>query len=77
MELEKTEPAGSSAGPDLITKDAPKIAVELPQDVAEAVKLNCGDLSQYVLEMLAVEGYRSGVLTPEQLHRLLSLKQHS
>ena len=68
------DPASSPAEPDLIAKYAANVAVELPQDVADALEKKWGDLSQYALELLAVEGYRSGVLTEEQLHRVLSLR---
>jgi hypothetical protein len=51
-----------------------KVGIELPEDIAEALERKWGDLSQYATEMLAVEGYRSGVITAEQLHRLLSLR---
>jgi hypothetical protein len=51
-----------------------KIAVELPDDIGRALHARWPDLSRYALEILAVEGYRSGLLTPEQLHRMLSLK---
>jgi hypothetical protein len=50
-----------------------KVAIELPDDVVEALSQKRSDLSQYKLEILAIEGYRSGALTPEQLHRILSL----
>jgi hypothetical protein len=50
------------------------IGIELPEDVAQALEEKWGDLSQYATEMLALEGYRSGVLTAEQLHRMLSLR---
>ncbi len=50
------------------------IAIELPEDIVQALKGKWGDLSQYTVELLAVEGYRSGALTPEQLHRMLSLR---
>ena len=54
--------------------NAMNIGIELPEDIAQALEKKWGDLSQYATEMLAVEGYRSGVLTAEQLHRLLSLR---
>jgi hypothetical protein len=50
------------------------IGIELPEDIAQALEKKWGDLSHYATEMLAVEGYRSGVLTAEQLHRMLSLR---
>ena len=50
------------------------IGIELPEDVAQALEEKWGDLSQYAAEILAVEGYRSGVLTADQLHRTLSAR---
>ena len=50
------------------------IGIELPEDIANALEEKWGDLSQYATEILAVEGYRSGVLTAEQLHRMLSVR---
>jgi hypothetical protein len=50
------------------------IGIDLPEDVAQALEKKWGDLSQYASEILAVEGYRSGVLTAEQLHRTLSVR---
>jgi hypothetical protein len=51
-----------------------KFAIELPDDIGQALHEKWPDLSQYTLEILAVEGYRSGLLSAEQLHRMLSLK---
>ena len=50
------------------------IRIELPEDVAQSLQEKWGDLSQYAMEIIAVEGYRSGTLSPEQLHRMLSLR---
>ena len=50
------------------------IGIELPEDVAQVLEEKWGDLSQYAAEILAVEGYRSGVLTADQLHRTLSAR---
>ena len=49
-----------------------RIEIDLPDDVAQTLEKKLGDLSQYTLELLAVEGYRSGVLSADQLHRMLS-----
>jgi hypothetical protein len=51
-----------------------RIQIELPEDVAQSLQEKWGDLSRYATEILAVEGYRSGTLSPEQLHRMLSLR---
>jgi len=50
------------------------IGIELPEDVAQALEKKWGDLSQYASEILAVLGYRSGVLTAEQPHRILGVR---
>ncbi len=50
------------------------IVIELPEDVAQALHEKWGDLSEHAVQLIAVEAYRSGILTPEQLHRMLSLK---
>ena len=49
-----------------------RIEIDLPDDVVQTLEVKLGDLSQYALELLAVEGYRSGALSAEQLHRMLS-----
>jgi hypothetical protein len=49
-----------------------RIEIDLPEDVIQTLEKKLGDLSQYTLELLAVEGYRSGALSAEQLHRMLS-----
>jgi len=51
-----------------------KIVIELPEDIAQALHEKWGDLSQHAVQLIAVEAYRSGILTPEQLHRMLSLR---
>ncbi len=53
------------------------IGIELPEDIAQALEKKWGDLSQYATQILAVEGYRSGLLTAEQLHRVLSIRTRS
>jgi hypothetical protein len=60
---------------ELVSREnAMNIGIELPEDVVQALEEKWGDLSQYATEILAVEGYRSGVLTAEQLHRMLSVR---
>jgi hypothetical protein len=76
MELQKGETVCTPAAADTDAKCATKGAIDLRQDVAEVLKEKWGDLSQYALEILAVECYRSGALTPEQLHSMLSLRRH-
>ena len=47
-----------------------KITVELPGDIAQRP-----DPGQQALEALAVEGYRSGALTPSEASQLLQLSR--
>jgi hypothetical protein len=49
-----------------------RIEIDLPEDVARMLEKKFGDLAKYTREILAIEGYRSGVLSSEELHRMLS-----
>jgi len=49
------------------------IAVELPEDIATHLQAAWRDLSRGTLEAIAVEGYRDGTLTRDQVGRLLEL----
>ena len=63
-----------------------QVNLELPEDVAHGLEQKWKNLPRGVLESVALEGYRSGALTQEQLRRLLGygtrvevdgfLKQH-
>jgi len=48
-----------------------KVAIELPDDIANELKAKRDDFPRHVLESLALESYRSGVLTEAQVRRLL------
>lgn len=50
-----------------------RIAVEVPADIAQRLKLAWRDVSRGTLEALAVEGYRDGTLSREQVGRILGL----
>jgi len=50
-----------------------RIAVELPEDIAKRLESAWHDLSRGALEAVAVEGYRDGTLSREQVGRLLGL----
>lgn len=49
------------------------IAVDLPEDIAERLQAKWGDLSRAAREAIAIEGYRSGALSQNQVQRLLGL----
>ena len=62
------------------------IELDLPEDIARDLSAQEGGLSRAALESLALEGYRAGHLSEEQLRRMLGfdsrfevhdfLKQH-
>ena len=49
------------------------IAIELPEDVAQQLQLQWGDLSQKTLEVMALEAYKSGIITEAEVQRMLKL----
>lgn len=49
------------------------IDVELPEDIAKRLQAAWRDVPRRTLEAIAVEGYRDGTLTRDQVGRLLSL----
>jgi hypothetical protein len=48
-----------------------QITLELPDDVAHGLEAQVKDLPRALLESFALEGYRSGTLTEEQVRRIL------
>jgi hypothetical protein len=51
-----------------------QITVELPDEIAEQIRRNSGDIGRRMLEAFAAEGYRSGAFSGLQTRQLLSLK---
>jgi len=49
------------------------IAIEVPEDVAQQLQLQWGDLSQKTLEVMALEAYKSGIITEAEVQRMLKL----
>jgi hypothetical protein len=49
------------------------ISIEVPEDIARQLEAIWGDLPQRVLEALAIEAYRSGVITEAEVQRMLRL----
>ena len=47
------------------------IVVNLPEDVAKDLSAHATDLSRLALESMALEGYRCGNLSEEQVRRML------
>jgi predicted HTH domain antitoxin len=48
-----------------------EITIHIPDDLAHSLEQGGGDLSRRALEALAIDGYRSGTLTEEQVRRIL------
>ena len=51
-----------------------QLTLDLPDDISEALQGRWPDLAKQALEALAVEGYRTGALTENQVRRLLGLE---
>jgi hypothetical protein len=49
------------------------LAIQLPEDVARQLEENWGDVPQRALEAIALEAYRSGVITEAEVQRMLNL----
>ena len=48
-----------------------QITLELPDDVAQGLEAQLKNLPRALLESFALEGYRSGKLTEEQVRKIL------
>ena len=51
-----------------------QVTLDLPDDISEALQGRWPDLAKQALEAIAVEGYRTGALTENQVRRLLGLE---
>jgi predicted HTH domain antitoxin len=50
------------------------VTIDLPADISEALQDRWGDVSRHALETLALEAYRTGVLSERQITRLLGFE---
>jgi len=50
------------------------ITIKIPEDIARSLQEKCGDLSQYTIELLAIEGYRTRTLSITQVRRMLGFQ---
>jgi hypothetical protein len=48
-----------------------EVAINLPDDIAQRVQARREDVSRYVLENFVLQGFRTRVLTREDVRRLL------
>lgn len=51
-----------------------EVAISLPDDIARQLQARHTDMSRYVVESIALEGYRSRTLTTEEVRQLLGLE---
>ena len=51
-----------------------EVAIHLPDDIAQHVQAQWGDVPRHVLESLALAWYQSGELNEEQLRRMLGYR---
>lgn len=51
-----------------------RVTLDLPPDVSAALQQHWDDVPRHALEVLAVEGYRTGALTETQVRRMLGLE---
>jgi Uncharacterised protein family (UPF0175) len=51
-----------------------QVTLDLPDDISKALEGQWSDLPRQALEALAVEGYRTGALTENQVQRLLGFE---
>ncbi len=51
-----------------------QVHVELPEDIAQAMVAGGQDLARAAAQSIAIEGYRSGRLSEEQVRRLLGFE---
>lgn len=51
-----------------------EVKISIPDEVAAELQPNGGDVSRKLLEMAALEGYKSGALTAYQVQQMLGLQ---
>jgi hypothetical protein len=50
------------------------LQIELPEDISRALSERWSDMPRHVLETLAIQGYRAGVLSEHQVGRMLGFE---
>lgn len=49
------------------------VAIDIPDDIGNVLAAQAGGVSRAVLEAVAIEAYRTGVITPAQVQQMLGL----
>jgi predicted HTH domain antitoxin len=57
-----------------LVKSFMHLTIDLPPDISEVLQGRWGDVSRRALEAMAVETYRTGVLSESQIKRLLGFE---
>jgi predicted HTH domain antitoxin len=57
-----------------LVKSSMHLTIDLPPDISEVLQGRWGDVSRRALEAVAVETYRTGVLSESQIKRLLGFE---
>ncbi len=52
----------------------PNVSIAIPDDVMRRLEGQWSDVPRYVLEAVAIEAYRRGVLTSVEIQRMLQLQ---
>lgn len=50
------------------------IAIDIPDDIGQALAAQTGDVSRAVVEAVAIEAYRSCAIAPAQVQQMLGLR---
>jgi len=50
------------------------VAIDIPDEVARQLQARSGEVSRAVLEAVAVQAYRDGMITPAQVQQMLGLE---
>jgi len=53
------------------------VNIDLPEDIEETLEKQWGNLPRHALEALAIEGYRTGVLSRSHVRRMLGFETRS
>jgi hypothetical protein len=67
-------PPRSAVASDNIAESSMQVNIELPEDIARAMIADGQDLTRAAEQSIALEGYRSGRLSEEQVRRLLGFE---
>lgn len=50
------------------------VAIQIPDEVGRALAARSADVARAVLEVVAIEAYRTGAITPAQVQEMLGLR---